>query len=154
MVDSSQMSEERFKALVETYGGDPAHWPAKEREAGERLLGSNMAARAAAADAARLDQILSAASGVSASGELEAKLMADFERVARRRSPLKVVTAMADAVWPGAPLWQPACAFGLALVIGVGVAWLAPLDVGQADETVGVSFALDSLPDTDVGQDI
>jgi hypothetical protein len=61
---------------------------------------------------------------------------------------------LADAVWPGAPLWQPVTAFGLALAIGIGLAALAPLDPRQNDDAIGGAFALDVLPDADVGQDI
>ncbi|MGO4332706.1 hypothetical protein AB4Z49_37345, partial [Cupriavidus sp. M-11] len=51
------MTPERFRALTEAYGADPAHWPA-----GERAAGQAMAAlpehRAALAQAAALDALL------------------------------------------------------------------------------------------------
>lgn len=152
MADISAISEERFKSLVEAYGGDPARWPAGEREAAERLLRSSAMAQAAAAEAVRLDQALSAARDVPVAGALDARVMADFDRAARRWSLRKFAGALADAVWPGAPLWQPACAFGLALVIGVGLAAFAPLDPGRSDDNSAAVFALDTVPDA--GQDI
>ena len=152
MADISAISEERFKSLVEAYGGDPARWPAGEREAAEQLLRSSAMAQAAAADAVRLDQALSAARDVPVAGPLHARVMADFDRAARRWSLRRFAGALADAVWPGAPLWQPACAFGLALVIGVGLAALAPLDPGRSDDNSAAVFALDTVPDA--GQDI
>jgi hypothetical protein len=152
VVNTPTMSEERFKTLVEAYGGDPARWPVGEGEAGKLWLRSSTTAQALAADAARLDQALSAAREVPVSGALEAKVMADFERAARRWSPRRFAAALADAIWPGAPLWQPACAFGLALAIGVGVAVIASLDLGQSDDNSTATFALDTVPDA--GQDI
>ncbi len=40
---------------------------------------------------------------------------------------------LGETVWPGAPLWQPACALALSLMIGLGVAAFAPLDPPQDD---------------------
>ena len=154
MGDGSQMSEARFKAIVDAYGANPAHWPASEREAAERLLGSSTAAKAVATEAAPLDRVLSTARQGSMSSDLEARIMADYERSARRRSPWRLLVSAAETVWPGAPLWQPACALGLALAIGVGVAAFVPLDVRQVDDSAASAFALDAPPDTDVGQDI
>lgn len=154
MVKTSAMSEERFKTLVEAYGGDPARWPRAEREAGERLLASSAMAQSAVADADKLDHALSVAIRVLASDILESRVMTDFDRAARRWSSWKFVASIADAVWPGAPLWQPACAFGLALAIGVGVAALAPLDIRQSDDSPNAAFAFETVPDAGADQGI
>ena len=53
-------------------------------------------------------------------------------------------------MWPGAPVWQPACSFALALLIGTGVAAFAPLDLPQQDD----AFALGGPPDIDIGHGI
>jgi hypothetical protein len=148
------MSEARFRSLIEAYGGDPARWPADEREAALRLLQSSLAARAAAQEAHELDVVLREAVVVPVPGALSSRLLADFERMSRRWSARKFVRAVADAVWPGAPLWQPAIAFGLALAIGVGVATLVPLDMPPSDDAYVGNFALDVPPDSDAGQDI
>ena len=58
----------------------------------------------------------------------------------------------ADAVWPDAPAWQPACAFALAFLIGTGVAAFAPFDIPQADDAGAAVFAFDMAPDADAGQ--
>ena len=150
MAKSLELSEERFKTLVEAYGGDPARWPADEREAAERLLASSAGAQVAVADAAKLDRALSAAGGVPASSVLEARVMADFDRASRGLR--RFVALLADAVWPGAPLWQPACAFGLALVVGVVLAAIAPLEL--SDDSSNTTFAFETVPDAGADQGI
>ena len=122
MSDTTAMSEERFKSLVEAYGGDPVRWPFGEREAALRLLQSSAAARAAVEEARRLDVRLGDARALQVPDALTNRLLADFGRASRRWTARRFVTSLADAVWPGAPVWQPAVAFGLALAIGVGIA--------------------------------
>ena len=112
-----------------------------------------------AQDAARLNRLLDAAPAPTVPAALERRIMADFERVRRhaeeertaaRWTVAKALRRIADAVWPGAPVWQPACAFALALLIGTGVAAFAPLDLPQQDDT----FALGGPPDIDIGHGI
>ena len=153
MSDTTAMSEERFKSLVEAYGGDPARWPLGEREAALRVLHSNATARAGAEEARRLDVKLGAASAVQVPDALTDRLLADFARASRRWRTRRFVASLADAVWPGAPLWQPAVALGLALAIGIGIAALAPLDLRSYDDPSG-AFAFDTVPGGDAGQDI
>jgi hypothetical protein len=148
------MSEARFKAIVDAYGGDPARWPIDERDAALRLLQSSGTARAAAQKAGELDTVLRDADVVPVPDALSRRLLDDFERTSRRWSARKSLRALADAVWPGAPLWQPAIAFGLALALGVGVAALVPLDLRPNDDASGGTFALDAPLDSDAGQDI
>ncbi len=105
-----------------------------------------------AEDAARLDRLLAhAAPPPAVQPALERRILAGFDAVqARRWTWANLVRRAADAVWPGAPAWQPACAFGLALLIGTSVAIFAPFDVPQQDDAS--VLALDASPDTDAGQ--
>ena len=153
MIDKTTMTDERLGSLVDAYGGDPARWPLAERAAALSLLETSAAARAAADGARALDALLGEASVVTAPAALTSRLLGDFERASRRRSPWKFAISLADAIWPGAPLWQPAFAFGLALALGIGLATLAPLDLRLYDDT-SRAFALDTLPDSDAGGDI
>ena len=82
------------------------------------------------------------------------KHLADFDRVHARWSFAKFARRIGDAVWPGAPVWQPAGAFALALLIGLGVATFAPFDIAQQDDASANVFALDGSPDIDAGQGI
>jgi hypothetical protein len=101
-----------------------------------------------------LDRLLAKAPVPAVSPVLERRILADFDRVQARWSFAKVLRAAADVVWPGGPLWQPAGAFALALLIGVGVAVFAPFDIAQQDDASASVFALDGAPDVDAGQGI
>jgi hypothetical protein len=105
-------------------------------------------------DDAALDRLLAQAPVPAASPALERRILADFDRARTRWSFAKALRAAADAVWPGGPVWQPAGAFALALLIGVGVAVLAPFDIAQQDDASANVFALDGAPDVDAGQGI
>ena len=107
-----------------------------------------------AEDAARLDRLLALAPTPAVPAALERRIMADYDRISARWTFAKFIRSAAASVWPDAPLWQPAAAFGLALLIGTGVAAFAPLDVPQQDDASANVFALDSAPDVDAGQGI
>jgi len=79
---------------------------------------------------------------------LERRVLADFDRIASRWTLTRLMDRLAEALWPDAPLWQPACAFAAALVVGLGLAAFAPLDAPSPDE--GTAFAYD----TTLAQDI
>jgi hypothetical protein len=93
-----------------------------------------------------LDRLLAqAASPPPVAAALERRVLADFDRIAVRWTLTRLLDRIADAIWPDAPLWQPACAMAAAVVLGLGVAAFAPLDVSAPDE--GTAFAYDtSLP--------
>lgn len=107
-----------------------------------------------AEDAAWLDRLLAAAPPPPAvPAALERRILADFDR-SRRRPFADFLRRAADAVWPGAPAWQPAFAFSLALLLGLGVAAFAPFDIPAQDDASATVFALDAPPDGDAGQGI
>ncbi len=102
-----------------------------------------------------LDRLLAAAPAAPpVPPELARRILADFDSVQRRWSFGRLVRRAADAVWPGAPVWQPACAFTLSLLIGLGVAAFAPFDISRQDDSGSKVFALDGPPDIDAGQGI
>ena len=107
-----------------------------------------------AEEAARLDRLLALAETPAVPAALERRILADFDRVTARWTFAKFMRVALASVWPDAPLWQPAAAFGLALLIGTGVAAFAPLDVPQQDDASANVFALDAPPDVDAGQGI
>ena len=105
-------------------------------------------------DDAALDRLLDKVERPAASPALERRILADFDRIQSRWSLAKVAHGIADAIWPGAPAWQPAAVFGLALLIGLGIATFAPFDIAQQDDASANVFALDGSPDVDAGQGI
>jgi len=148
------MTQSRFAALVEAYGADPERWPAAERDAAVCWLASNPAAQALRAEASSLDRAMGTFELPVVSSTLKRRLMEDFDGAQRRWSLRRLVGIAADAVWPGAPLWQPACALGLAFAAGLGVALFAPFDIPQQDDVSSSVFALDTLSDVDAGHGI
>lgn len=52
------MKLERFAAIIAAYGGAKARWPESERDAAAALLAASPDARAALAEAQRLDRLL------------------------------------------------------------------------------------------------
>jgi ferric-dicitrate binding protein FerR (iron transport regulator) len=148
------MSRARFAAIVDAYGGDSQRWPEVERDAAQRWLAANPEAEALVAQARGLDQAMARPESVAVSAALENRLLMDFDRMARGWSWHKLARAAAETVWPGAPVWQPACALGLSLAIGICVAVFAPLDVAPPSDAAGSGFALDATPDADAGQGI
>lgn len=99
-------------------------------------------------EAAHLDRLLAQVVAPAVPPGLERRILADFDTVQARWSFSKAVRRAADAVWPGAPVWQPAAAFALALFVGFGAAAFAPVDVAPDDS----AFTLDQAPDA--GQDL
>lgn len=91
-----------------------------------------------------LDRLLAGAATPSVPAALERRVLADFDRIAARPSLLRSLRRLADAVWPDAPLWQPACALALALVLGAGLATLTPVEAAAPDQA---AFAFDGQPD-------
>jgi hypothetical protein len=98
-----------------------------------------------------LDRLLAVAAPPVVPPALERRILADFERVRTRWSVAGLLRRTADTVWPGAPLWQPAGAFALAMLIGAGIAALAPFDFVRADAPM---FAFEGAPDADPGPGI
>ncbi|MEI9988907.1 MAG: hypothetical protein WDM86_02610 [Rhizomicrobium sp.] len=90
-------------------------------------------------DDARLGRLLAMAPALAVPEALERRILADFDRIAARRGFAKALRRAADLIWPGAPVWQPAMAFALSLMIGLGVAAFAPLEPSP-DES---AFAVD-----------
>ena len=62
------MTPDRFEELLEAKGSDLATWPEDERRAAERLLADSAEARAALAQARRLDDLLAGALAPEAAG--------------------------------------------------------------------------------------
>ncbi len=104
-------------------------------------------------DDAWLDGLLARAEDVPVSAALERRVLADFDRIATRWTPGRLLRRAMDAVWPGAPLWQPAAALVFSLLIGAGAAALVPLEIAEQDETAPGAFALDAPGSFDIGQE-
>ena len=88
-------------------------------------------------DDATLDRLLDRIGRPVAAPALERRILADFDRIPSRWTVAKLLHEIADTVWPGGPVWQPATAFALALLAGIGIATFAPTshDVASSGNT-------------------
>lgn len=84
-----------------------------------------------------------------ASAALSARILADFDAVSAKRARWSL-SRLVDAIWPGAPVWKPAAALGLSLMIGLGVGALLPIYNAPDD----MSVALDVSPGLDFGGEL
>jgi ferric-dicitrate binding protein FerR (iron transport regulator) len=87
------MSLERFSAIVDAYGADPARWPARERAAAQAFAANAPQAQALLADAEALDRALGAS---VAPGPDEAALQ---RALAGRANPSARRALMANPVY-------------------------------------------------------
>jgi hypothetical protein len=116
------MTPERFAQLVETYGSQPARWPAQERQAAEAWQRENAAAQALCQDYAQLEALLDTLPTPVLSG-LE-------QRVLRRCAALasdSLLDQALDWLLPRgdrllAWIWRPALVACLPLVCGIYMA--------------------------------
>ncbi len=99
-------------------------------------------------DDAALDRLLATLPPPAVPAPLAQRILADFDRLSGGWTLAKALRRGLDAVWPGAPAWQPACAFALAALIGLGVAAFAPLEL-PSDDLAARAFG--PPPDLDVG---
>jgi len=106
------MTLDRLQQLLDAYGADPMRWPEEERAAALAMLARSAEARAALADAERLDAILDLAESAEPSSDLAARIVAAAPAVKPRRT--RVVRRIAILV----PL---AAAAGLVLWLGGSV---------------------------------
>jgi len=101
-------------------------------------------------DAVWMTERLKALPTVPVPSALQKSILASFDAVAARRRS-SVFARFRDVVWPGAPVWRPATALALSLVIGVAAGTLVPLEGAMADNNEQtVSVALDTPPAFDL----
>ena len=107
------MTLDRFKAILEAYGGDERRWPAAEREAARAFAASSTEAQRHLAEARALDHLLDRAASSASSRALEDRILASFPsggmaaRDVRRR-------------------WIPAGAIAASLVLGLATGAALP----------------------------
>lgn len=89
---------------------------------------------------------------------LEARILSDFDRVAAKAGP-GILTRLArrwrDALWPGAPVWQPASLLALSLAFGLMAGALVPSSTLSASTTSDQSLtAMETAPALDLYKDL
>jgi hypothetical protein len=97
-------------------------------------------------------EILKSLPTVAVSAALQARILADFDRVAARHQSW--FGRIGDRLWPGAPAWQPASVLALSLVVGLMAGVFVPspaASISSSDQVV--TAALDSAPVMDFDKD-
>lgn len=150
------VSAPRLAAIFAAYGANPARWPAAERAAAEAA--SNANSTNDAREARALDAALDLAPQIVVPAALGPRILWAFDEEARLRragvfAPLaKAIERARDIIWPGAPLWQPASALAVSLIVELVVGILVPSDVyahGEGD--AGATATLADTPLADLG---
>ena len=127
------MTQERFEALADAFGGDMARWPDAEREAAKVYAEAHPEpADAILKAAAALDAVLRSGAEDTPSAALFDRIIADGEALRR----------------PAAPAWA-AMAAAVMLTVGLGAGWLAAPDTAALDDEVFAS-AFGALDEVDV----
>jgi len=141
------LSADRFKAILDAYGADPARWPAGERDAALRFMAQDLRAEAWIDEARTLDGLLMAGFDMDAEADeaQHARVLAHMlmnpatnvvafpRRAASPRSKLRIVPLL----WTGIGL--AACLAGATLGIKVGLSSVDDvraqrvLDLAQVD---------------------
>lgn len=109
-------------------------------------------------DKAFADAVLKALPTAAVPAALQARILADFDRVAaRRRLGLRTIRVIGwvERLWPGVPAWQPASVLALSLVLGLTAGAFVPSQAfarQTSDQLVAIADI--AAPDTDVDKDL
>lgn len=144
------MTRERFKMLLDAYGGDPLRWPDAERAAALKFVESDAEARRMIEQERAFDRALDLADTAPVTPELQRKILAAFSQRKFGARSLAWFTA-----WmPTAPQWIPAAAFAASLLLGVGVGALIPSLAGlDAPRGEAALLALGDIDDA-LGEEV
>lgn len=137
------MTPERFNALIDAYGGDPAHWPEAERDAALAYAKTTPAARVALDEAVRLDALIGAMR-VDAPAVEVAKIAAAAARLPQEAAA-SVLPFKGRGLARPAMVWGRVGALAAAAVCGFVIGIGEPMDgnagaldlydAGQVEET-------------------
>jgi hypothetical protein len=106
-------------------------------------------------DAQFAHEILKSLPTMAVPAALEARILADFDRVtAHRGRRAGWFGRIGETLWPGAPAWQPASVLALSLAIGLMAGGFVPSPaVSTTTSDQVVTAALDSAPLIDFDKD-
>jgi hypothetical protein len=143
------MTLERLNTILEAYGASPARWPADERAAAEAMIASSDAARAAFAEAARLDAMLDRAAPPPPADRLGWRLRGIGPR------PEQIVVSTARTRTSGMGNLARVAAVVLAVVGGIAIGTALPnREPDQSEVTVAENEIGAELPLTVAYEDL
>jgi len=127
------MTPERARRILESYGAEPARWPAAERAALAALLAAEPALAGAARGEAALDRLLAGAEPQPAPVPAGlAQRIRGRARAAVQRRPLhEMLFGLLPKGWRWAPAAAMGCAAMVGFLLGLGLAQpVPPADAG------------------------
>lgn len=145
------MGEERFNALIESYGAAPERWPEAERAAALVLMEESPDARRRLNEASRLDGALDAAAAPPVPGDLRAAVRDIGVALATRRAGSAPPVLL---VWLARPALRGA-AMAVAVVLGLAVGMVVTpsrVDDLNAFETLDITLVAGGSPMVGVAQ--
>lgn len=128
---------ERFRELMDAYGGDPRRWPPAERASAAELLAQSPEARALLAEAATLDRFLDRAPPMTPATLDAERLITRTTAAAQERPAVPLAGVMRPA---GRGLWLRAASLAAATIIGFVVGWTQLADTSEATAASGSSL--------------
>lgn len=128
---------ERFRELMDAYGGDPRRWPPMDRAPAAALLAASAEARALLAEAVTLDRLLDAAESVALPALDADRLIVRATGAAQDRANFRPIGVMRPA---GQRLWLRAASLAAATIIGFVVGWTQLADTSGATAASGSSL--------------
>jgi hypothetical protein len=152
MTDTITMTAERFKTLLEAYGGDLARWPNAERLAAHAYARGAPEAPGLLAEARQIDALLARAVVTPPRAALEAAILARIKSVPQAGKPgfRASLAGLLETLWPRTAMWKPASVFASALVLGalIGVNIMGSLsqaDAGSATHEDELAYTVPAL---------
>ena len=109
-------------------------------------------------DAAFADAILKGQPAAAVPAALQARILADFDRVAARRASglaHRIAQHWSERLWPGVPVWQPVSVLALSLIVGLTAGAFVPAFTTSGVSSDQIVAALDTTTtDADLDKDL
>lgn len=129
------MNLERFKQMLNIYGGHPHRWPPDERQAAQKLLEISIIAQQWQQDAIALDQLLDHAVEIMPSAGLKSRILASAHAIVHETD---IWQWLAQWLWGTTLLqhfWRPALIVGLPIFLGIGLGTSVSYQQTQLNES-------------------
>lgn len=117
-----------LRRLLDSYGADPARWPAERRQAALQCLEGSAEARALREEAAGLDEALDRATAPAPARQLRAAVLAAATAPRPR--------FWAVPIWPFGPAWKPVSALAAAAILGLVAGTQVPEPFAEGEQAI------------------
>lgn len=115
------MNLERFKQLIDIYGGSPYRWPSNERLTAETLLQTSAVARQWQQEALQLDRLIDNVVEITPPIGLKTRILAEVQILSRE---IDIWQWLVQWLWGRTlmqHLWRPVLVLGLPILLGIAL---------------------------------